>query len=131
MRVVVCGGRGYRNAVFLFRYLDALHAETPITHLMQGGATGADALAREWAKRHPEITRHVCKAAWDDLSHPDAVIRRRGDGVEYDAKAGHRRNARMIEWEPDLVVAFPGHNGTADMVRQAEEADIPVRKVHR
>lgn len=132
MKVVVCGGRKYRSPAYLFLTLNKLHAELHFTDLMQGGADGADALAREWACTHPEITRHVCRAAWTDLSHPDAVIRRRRDGTQYDAKAGHRRNARMVVWllqfpeDERLLVSFPGEDGTADMKRQARAAGIKV-----
>jgi hypothetical protein len=36
-----------------------------------------------------------------------------------------KRNQRMLEWLPDLVVAFSGGKGTADMNRAGE--DHPVR----
>ena len=37
------------------------------------------------------------------------------------------RNARMLaEGKPDLVVAFPGGRGTADMVAQARKAGVRV-----
>lgn len=44
--------------------------------------------------------------------------------------AGPIRNRRMIEeGKPDLVVAFPGGRGTANMVNQARAAGIEVREV--
>lgn len=129
MRVLVCGGRNFRSRAQVSRELDRLHAEHPIAALMQGGATGADQFAKEWAMTKPEIQRFECKAKWTDLSHADAIIRTRRDGTKYDAKAGHRRNARMLEWTPDLVVAFPGGDGTADMVRQAKAAGIKIVEV--
>lgn len=127
--LLVCGGRNYRNAVHVFRTLDALHAEHAFRQMIQGGATGADALAKDWAKTKPEIVRWTCRADWADLSHPDAIIRTRADGTQYDARAGHRRNARMLQWKPDLVVAFPGGAGTADMVAQARAAGVEVMEV--
>lgn len=129
-RLLVTGGRTYSDAVKVYRTLDGLHARLRFTDLIQGGASGADALARDWAITHPEIVRWECKAAWRDLSHPDAVIRvRASDGVRYDAKAGIRRNTRMLEWKPDIVVAFPGGNGTADMVKQARAAGVAVMEI--
>lgn len=125
-RLLVCGGRDYTDAALLYRTLDALHREHQFRDFIQGGATGADRLAKDWARTYPEITRWECKATWTDLSHPDAVIKTRADGTKYDAKAGHRRNARMLGWAPDLVVAFPGGDGTADMVRQARGAGVEV-----
>jgi len=112
MRVLVCGGRDFQNAAWLNRTLDSIHAETPVSELMQGGAKGADTLARDWAASKG-ITRWVCRADW-----------------ERDGKAaGPIRNQRMLEWRPDLVIAFPGGRGTADMVRRAKAAGVRVVEV--
>ena len=47
------------------------------------------------------------------------------DWKKYGKKAGPLRNQQMLEeGKPDLVVAFPGGNGTADMVRRAKKANI-------
>ncbi len=129
MRVLVCGGRDYKDRDHIWNTLCEIDAETPITVVIHGCATGADDEGMIWAqacgKKHAPFA-----AAWDDLSHPDALIRTRRDGSRYDAKAGPRRNARMIaEGKPDLVVAFPGGDGTADMVRKARAAGIPIRQI--
>lgn len=92
MRVLVCGGRNFRSPAQVAATLDRLHEQHKFTHLIQGGATGADQFAKEWAMRHPEIERYVCRADWS--THGKA--------------AGPIRNARMLEWKPDLVVAFAG-----------------------
>lgn len=128
-RVLVCGGRNFRDRALLFATLDRLHAEWKFTEFIQGEAPGADRLARDWACTKREIKRWKCPAKWTDLSHPDAVIRTRRDGTKYDAKAGTRRNAKMLEWKPNLVVAFPGGSGTADMVRRARDAGVEVIEV--
>jgi predicted polyphosphate/ATP-dependent NAD kinase len=40
--------------------------------------------------------------------------------------AGIIRNQRMLdEGKPDLVIAFQGGDGTADMVRRANKSKIP------
>lgn len=82
-----------------------------MTELMQGGADGADYLANEWAKTKAGIKRWVCKADWK----------------KHGRSAGPIRNARMLEWKPDLVVAFPGGRGTKNMVTQAQAAGVPVK----
>ena len=110
MKVIVCGGRDFDNRAFVWTKLDAVHLDRPITELMQGGAKGADALASEWASYRPEITRYVCKADWE----------------KHGTAAGPIRNKRMLEWHPDLVVAFPGGSGTANMVKLATEAGVEV-----
>jgi hypothetical protein len=129
-RVIVCGGRRYGNAGFLFRRLDELHRHHRFNCLIEGGANGADALAWRWVTRHPEIKHFQIKAKWHDLSHPDAVIRTRLDGSQYDAMAGHRRNTAMLGWKPDAVIAFSGGTGTRDMIEQARAAGVWVIEVH-
>lgn len=43
--------------------------------------------------------------------------------------AGPIRDQEMLDkGKPDLVVAFLGNRGTADMVRRAREAGVPVRR---
>lgn len=110
MKVLVCGGRDFPSPAQVWTALDALHAEHGFTALMQGGAPGADRMASEWAATKPEIQRYVCHAEWD----------------KYGKAAGPKRNARMLEWKPDLVVAFSGGRGTANMIAQAEAAGVTV-----
>lgn len=129
MKVLVCGGREYSNEAKVFSYLDDLHEKHWIDKVIQGGATGADRLALKWCGSRSIECLNV-PANWTDLSHADAVIRTRHDGTKYDAKAGSRRNQRMIdEGKPDLVIAFPGQKGTADMISKARKANIEVLTV--
>jgi hypothetical protein len=110
VRVLVCGGRAFDGAGDLSRYMDAMHAFSPITELIHGGATGADSLAGSWA-RHREIAVRVFPADW----------RKHGRA------AGPRRNKQMlIEGKPDVVVAFPGGKGTDNMIAQAGLAGVRV-----
>jgi hypothetical protein len=49
---------------------------------------------------------------------------------DYGKAAGPIRNKRMLtDFAPDIVVAFPGGKGTADMVRQAKEREVEVREM--
>jgi len=112
MKLIVCGGRHFNDALLLRQTLDDLHAKRGFTAMMHGGATGADTLAKEWAAGKP-IDRYVCHANWR----------------AYGRAAGPRRNAKMLLWKPDLVVAFPGGMGTADMVKRAKAAGIEVIEV--
>lgn len=108
--VLVCGGRSYLDRDRVFRVLDRLHAKTPISRLIAGDARGADALALAWADSR-DVRRTRYKAHW----------RTRGNA------AGPLRNARMLrKGQPHLVVAFPGRNGTLDMVNRARFAGVPV-----
>jgi hypothetical protein len=52
------------------------------------------------------------------------------DWISLGRKAGPIRNQRMLEeGKPDLVMAFPGGRGTADMVRRGKEAGVEVIEV--
>lgn len=118
--IVVTGGRGFNDRGFVYRSLDRVHAERHIRLLVQGGAPGADALAKAWADERG-VPCETEAARWEDVDRPGAVVRKRRDGTLYDAAAGSIRNGVMLEkWKPHGVVAFPGGTGTADCCRQAE-----------
>jgi hypothetical protein len=113
MRVLVCGGRNYSDSDRAFAVLDKLHGEAGIDHVIEGGAQGADRWAREWATcLHVPLT--TFEADWENQG----------------SFAGPARNTRMLnEGRPDLVIAFPGGRGTADMVRKARKAGVEVIKI--
>lgn len=112
--VLVCGGRDYVNYVKLALELNNLHEHYKFDCLVSGGARGADSLAEHWANQKGIPTK-IYKADW-----------------ERDGKAaGPIRNELMLRaGKPDLVVSFPGGAGTADMVRRAQKANIPVYPIH-
>ena len=112
MRVIVCGGRDFNNRGLVFGFLGEFHAETPITHLIEGGAKGVDALAREWACVN-NIKSTTCIADWK----------------LYGRGAGPVRNQKMLEMEPECVIAFAGGSGTEDQVRRAIQKGINVIRV--
>jgi len=112
MILLVCGGRDYADAKTAFATLDAEHAKNPISLLIEGGARGADNLAREWAQQRG-IEDQTFMADWK----------------QFGRSAGPRRNQQMIEAKPDMVIAFPGGGGTADMVKRAKKARVPVMEI--
>lgn len=113
LRVLVCGGRDFEDRRLLICTLDALHRERGIGVVINGGAPGADTLAKNWALMRG-IDVQTYAANW----------------AEHGRAAGPKRNQRMIdEGKPDLVVAFAGGKGTADMVRRARGAKIEVMEV--
>lgn len=130
--VLVCGGRDYSDFDRLSTVLDLfLEKVGPINYLIDGAASGADSLAHEWATNKGIKTAQY-KANWTDLSHPDAVIKKRRDGTKYDAKAGLRRNEFMlVDSDPDVIIAFPGGDGTKHMCDIAEKAGKKVIKVSK
>ena len=80
--------------------------------IIQGGARGADSLAGLWAK---------------STGSPCAVVSANWD--HYNKAAGAIRNRWMLELQPDLVVAFEGGYGTANMIKQAKQKGIEVIEV--
>lgn len=119
MRVLVCGGRDYNNRDHVHNTLTQLDAERgPITCIIHGAATGADHEGMIWAQMMAESGRKIMHAPFS------AELRVFGKA------AGPIRNKRMlVEGKPDVVVAFPGGRGTADMMRQARVAGVEVIEV--
>ncbi len=114
MRVLICGGRTFSDSDLMRTTLEKLIAERgPITCLIHGAYRGADQLADYWAKKTgTPLERYP--AEWHALG----------------PAAGPIRNARMLkQGRPDLVVAFAGDKGTADMIEKAKRAGVPVMRV--
>jgi hypothetical protein len=115
LRVLVCGGRNYNGSDewnHVIGVLADIHRRETIVAIIQGGASGADLLGRCWAGMY-NVKCVTVRADWH--THGRA--------------AGPIRNKRMLDdFKPDLVVAFPGGRGTADMIQQAEAAGVAVRK---
>lgn len=117
MRLLVCGGRDFHDRIFIRDTLDRYVRAGDVTALiMQGGGDGADELARCWALQRG-IPNIEVPALWD--WHGKA--------------AGPIRNAYMIDLAKSLgiemVIAFPGGRGTADLCRRADAAGISVQHV--
>lgn len=119
MRVLVTGGRYYADREKVWHELGELRHQNSNLVVIQGGATGADKLAIEWWIAHDDInviciTEEVTQEEWE----------------RYGRMAGHIRNQRMLDkYAPNLVLAFHGGRGTADMVRRAKQAGVEVREV--
>lgn len=111
--ILVTGGRTYSDAAKVAEVLSTVLARAgwPM-RLLHGDATGADALAKAWA-----VENQVEAVPFPVLLNEWRC---------YGKAAGPIRNARMVAQRPDLVVAFPGNDGTADCVAQARAAGIPV-----
>lgn len=123
-RVLVTGGRDFADWETLREALDRLHAglitpsftdtsttiPRPITCVISGGARGADELAIRWAMLN-QVNFLVFPADWK--THGRA--------------AGPIRNREMlVRGNPDVVLAFAGGAGTADMVKAARQAGVKV-----
>jgi hypothetical protein len=113
--VGVCGGRDYLERT---RVYEVLHEHVPVgAAVVHGDCKGADKLADAWAVA---FDRHPVRIP--------AVWRRAGD--RYNVQAGFQRNAIIAAMPLSLLIAFPGGNGTADMVKKARSAGIEVLEIN-
>ncbi|MEQ8694464.1 MAG: DUF2493 domain-containing protein [Gammaproteobacteria bacterium] len=113
MRVLVCGGSSYQDQAAVFRELDRLHNDQPLSLVINGGARGADYLASQWAKQR-EVPLRVFRADWQ----------------QFGEQAVFALNEQMIaQTRPEVILAFPGGDVTADMCRRAELSSIRVVRV--
>lgn len=109
---LICGGRDFsRITLFTQSMRDVVDQRGCPICIIHGGYKGADTMADNWA-REWEVDCIRVAARW----------------LQHGKKAGPLRNTRMIEayGNIDLVIAFPGGKGTADMIRKAKAANIPV-----
>ena len=111
MKVLVCGGRHFKNRALLELTLDRVHARRPFDCVIHGGAEGADLMAGQWALDN-RVPFEVFEAHWNTY---------------HGNRAGNVRNARILRnGKPDLAIAFEGGSGTQDMICKSLAAGIPV-----
>lgn len=102
-----CGSRDWSDRQGIRAEVEALPADSIV---MEGGARGADRIAREEAQ-----------ALGINVATVPALWRRFG------RSAGPRRNEAMLRLRPDIVHAYPlGGPGTAHMISAAERAGVEV-----
>lgn len=110
-RYLICGGRDFTDRALMDKALTSLILHPEDALVIHGAARGADLMAGDWAREKgvPVETYPITSADWD----------------RYGKAAGAIRNREMLEkGRPDVVLAFPGGNGTANMVRQARTASV-------
>lgn len=111
LRVLVCGGRNFNDALTLGSWLGGIQKQHGIDLLIHGGAPGADFMAAKFAE-------------WQGIPVQEFPA----DWTAHGKAAGPIRNAQMLaEGKPDLVLAFEGGRGTANMVEQARKAGVRVQ----
>lgn len=135
MKLVIAGGRDLQISIedldnilehYIYQYGPPCEGRFEI---IEGGAKGIDRCARDYAK-HFNIPFTTFDAEWDDLSHPDAVIKKNKFGKKYDAIAGHRRNQKMAEEGTHLLVIWNGKStGSKDMKTRMKKLGKPIFEV--
>lgn len=122
MKIIIAGGRDYKMTWDDWAYLDRFLGT--ITEVVSGKARGADSAGEAWAEARG-IPVKPFPADWDDMTVTPCRPRRRPDGSEYNAAAGHARNQAMADYA-DGVILFPGGRGTADMWARARFAGLQI-----
>jgi predicted Rossmann-fold nucleotide-binding protein len=113
--IVVYGGRDFTDENVIFDALDQalMQCEDQGNHLtvVQGGASGADRIAKSWAEYQDGAVTNITENA---------------DWKIHGRAAGPRRNQLMIDkYMPDFFISVPGGKGTADMAERCKTAGIP------
>ena len=115
MRVLICGSRltsRFDDPIAIWDLIHDRISQLPAgTTIIHGGATGPDEFAHKAAKMQGyHVTRY--KADWKHEGR----------------RAGILRNLRMLDTNPDLVIAYwdGKSRGTAHTVAEARKRGIPV-----
>ena len=108
LKICVTGGRDFTDSTLVKETLDAyLGQDVTLAH---GNAPGADTLCALYA----------CRVGWPVKCYP-------ADWKTYKKAAGGLRNSLMLQdFNPDILVAFPGGSGTADCCRKALTKGVKV-----
>lgn len=110
MKIIVTGGRNYNDSE---KMNEILNKYKDINKIITGGASGADNLAKLYAKEY-NIDYEEYIAKWD----------------EYGKSAGPIRNYQMCSSNTDAVVlVFPGGKGTNHCHRIANKLKMKVEVI--
>jgi hypothetical protein len=129
MRIIVTGDRNWYAPDLAEGILNRLILRLwPGFVIVHGGATGID---RSFAEACGElgVEQEAHPARWDELDHPEAVLRYDTRNRPYNANAGPIRNQAMVDAGAAMSLAFhraiSASKGTRDCVRRAIAAGIP------
>jgi len=109
----VTGGREFCDWALVDFALSRVKLSYPKAALLQGGAKGADFLCKAWAK-------------YNDMDHEEEPA----DWNAHGRKAGPLRNQKMLDRGLDFLVAFPGDDGTKDMISICHRAGKYIWRPH-
>lgn len=118
MRVCVTGGHDFKDEASLIRELDSLWDQGvigPDDTYIDGMAAGVDTMFNSWVKSKGVSILNIERkpANWN----------------KYRKKAGPIRNCEMLFSGIDLLLSFPGNNGTAHMTRICSNAGVRIIRI--
>lgn len=104
MKLAVVGSRTFNDYSLLCEYLDKIHEREPITHIVSGGAKGADKLSEKWAVEH-DIETIIFIPDWGTFGR----------------KAGFMRNQDIITTSDKVLALWDGESaGTKNSIELAK-----------
>lgn len=113
MRILICSGRFYADTKSVTRVLDAYASTQHMDVLIHGGHQILGGIVESWAR---EMDVHL--------------IRYPANWARYGKYAELRRNLFMLQdSRPDVVLAFPGGEDTAECIKIAQQAGIKVVEI--
>jgi hypothetical protein len=117
VKVLVCGSRDWPPLSGTGTIRERIEQLPEGALVIAGGAKGADTMAAGWAVRRGLFVAEVCCA--------------RDHWELFGKRAGHRRNAAMLDLAPDFVIAFQrnGSSGTQNTIDEARRRGIPVEVI--
>lgn len=110
MKVLISGDRNWTNRELIRVWIAKLQ-DFGVTEIIEGGASGADTIAREEAEA-AGIPVTEMKAQWNKFHKAAGVI----------------RNTAMLKLNPEMVIAFHddigSSHGTKHMIKIAKKAGV-------
>jgi hypothetical protein len=113
-KVGIVGSRTFYNYDLLKNTMDKLSSLLKISHVVSGGANGADKLGEQWAKEN-NIPTIIYEPEWN----------------KYGKRAGFLRNKQIIE-ESNCVIAFwdSVSKGTLSSINLTKEYGKPIKIIY-
>jgi hypothetical protein len=113
VKTIIAGSRNFNDVNFLEKCMEEVRAEFPITEIISGGASGADALGEQWAFAQVDpIPIRVFRAEWD----------------KYGKAAGPIRNGEMATYGDLLVLFWDGKSrGSKNMLESMKTLGKPTK----
>ena len=110
MKLVVAGGRKFKDKARVFRILNKIHAEHPELEIVSGLAKGPDSFGKEWAEANG-VKCYEFPAKWNT----------------YGKRAGYMRNEEMAKFGTAVLVFWDGvSKGTKHMIDLGHKHNLPV-----
>ncbi len=128
IRIIIAGGRDYTNYPELKGFCKAVvDLYKNDVEIVSGTMKGVDLLGERFSREVIGSEPARFPADWDDINHPEAVVKYKKNGKPYNAAAGPIRNRKMADYA-DMLIAFwdKKSRGTKNMIEEAEKRGLLV-----